>query len=78
MVPRCREKCLFFFVDHTARELPRCLSGKGSPANAGDAGLSPGMGRVPEEEIAAHSSVLAWRIPWTQGLHRGSERAGRS
>ena len=65
-IPRCRGKCLFFFVDHTARGLPWCLSSKGSPANAGDAGLSPGMGRFPEEETATHSSILAWRIPGTE------------
>ena len=26
----------------------------------------PGSGRSPEEGMAAHSSVLAWRIPWTE------------
>ena len=34
-----------------------------------------------EEERAAQSSILAWRIPWTKepgGLHSmGSQRAGR-
>ena len=42
------------------------------PANAGDTGSIPGWGRPPEEEVATHSSVLAWRIPWTEepgGLH---------
>ena len=33
-----------------------------------------------EEDMAAHSSVLAWRIPWTEepgGLEsRGSQRVG--
>ena len=24
------------------------------------------MGRFPEEEMAARSSLLAWRIPWTE------------
>ena len=23
--------------------------------------------RSPEEEMAAHSSILAWKIPWTEG-----------
>ena len=34
-----------------------------------------------EEEMATHSSTLAWRIPWTQELGRlqsmGSQRVGR-
>ena len=39
-------------------------------ANAGDArdtGLIPGSGRDPlEKEMATHSSVIAWEIPWTE------------
>ena len=36
------------------------------PANAGDArdvGSVPGLERALEEEVATHSSILAWRIP---------------
>ena len=29
-------------------------------------GLTPGSGISPEEGMATHSSVLAWRIPWTE------------
>ena len=39
------------------------------PANAGDerdASLIPGSGRSLEEGMATHSSILAWRIPWTE------------
>ena len=36
------------------------------PAYAGDAGLIPESGRPLEEEIATHSSILAWEIPWTE------------
>ena len=46
---------------------------KNLSANAGDArdmGLIPGLGRALKEEMATHSSVLAWKIPWTEG-HRG-------
>ena len=42
---------------------------KNVPANAGDArdeGLIPGLGRSPGEEIATHSSILAWKIPWIE------------
>ena len=34
--------------------------------NAGDPGLIPGLGRSPEEGMITHSSILAWRIPWTE------------
>ena len=33
--------------------------------NTGDLGLIPGLGRSLEKGKATHSSVLAWRIPWT-------------
>ena len=38
---------------------------KNPPANAGDAGLIPGLGRSLEEEMATYPSILAWKIPWT-------------
>ena len=40
---------------------------KESNCNAGDLGLIPGLGRSPGEKgMATHSSVLAWRILWTE------------
>ena len=42
---------------------------KDSQANAGDVsdeGSIPGLGRSPEEGVATHSSILAWRIPGTE------------
>ena len=42
---------------------------KNPPASAGDtraAGSVPGWGRSPEEGRATHSSILAWRTPWTE------------
>ena len=36
------------------------------PANAGDPGLIPGQEDPLEEEMATHSSLLAWRSPWTE------------
>ena len=29
-------------------------------------GSSPGSGRSPEEEMATHSSILAWKMLWTE------------
>ena len=39
---------------------------KNPPANIEDTGLIPGSGRCPEEGNNNHSSILAWRIPWTE------------
>ena len=34
--------------------------------SAGDAGLIPGSEDPLEEEMATRSSMLGWRIPWTE------------
>ena len=39
---------------------------KNSPANAGDVSSIPGSGRSLGKEMATHSSILAWEIPWTE------------
>ena len=36
------------------------------PANAGDVSSVPGREDPLEKGMATHSSVLAWRIPWTE------------
>ena len=44
---------------------------KNLPTNAGDTrdtGSIPGPGRFPGEGMATHSSILAWKIPWTEEL----------
>ena len=38
---------------------------KNLPADAGDTGVIPGLGRSPGEGNATHSNILAWEIPWT-------------
>ena len=62
-----------------------CLGGsaiKNPPSKAGDARdvvLIPGREDPLEKEMASHSSILAWKIPWTEepgglqpmGLQRG-------
>ena len=42
------------------------LIGKESTCNAGDVDLIPGLGRSPGGKMATHSSILAWKIPWTE------------
>ena len=39
---------------------------KNLPAMQETPGLIPGLGRSPGEEMATHSSILAWRTPWTE------------
>ena len=39
---------------------------KNLPANDGDAGRSLGREDALEEEMATHSSILAWKSPWTE------------
>ena len=39
---------------------------KESSCNAGDLGFIPGWKHSLEKGMATHSSILAWRIPWTE------------
>ena len=39
---------------------------KNPPANARDVGLIPGLEDPLEKEMATHSNILAWKIPWTE------------
>ena len=44
-------------------------AGSKDPTNAGDArdsGLIPGSEDPLEEGMESHSSILAWRTPWTE------------
>ena len=53
---------------------------KDSAYNAGDLDSIPGQEDPLEKGMATHSSILAWRIPWTEepgGLQSmGSQRVG--
>ena len=58
---------------------------KNLPANAEDLkddSLISESGRSPGEGMATHSSILAWKIPWTEelgGLQSiGSQRVGHN
>ena len=42
------------------------VRGKEFTCNAGDTVQSLGQEDLLEEEIATHSSILAWEIPWTE------------
>ena len=61
-----------------ARAFQAALVVKNPPANAGDMGSIPGLGRYPGGGMAILSCILAWEIPGTaepgglqsMGLHR--------
>ena len=42
------------------------LVGKESACNTGDTGSIPELGRSPGRRHEIHSSILAWRLPWTE------------
>ena len=54
-----RRISLVGFPGGTSGKEPICQCRRGS-------GLIPGWGRSPGEGMATHSSILAWRIPWTE------------
>ena len=45
---------------------PRSSVGKEFACNAGDPGSTPGLEDPLEKEMATHSRIPAWRIPWTE------------
>ena len=59
--------CLSLNLSYKTRGSPAGASGR-EPAchRRRHAGLIPGWEDPPEEEMATHSSILAWRIPWTE------------
>ena len=70
----------FFFKEiresHLYSRVPQvAVVVKNPPANAGDIrdiGSIPGSGSSPEEAMATHSGIPAWRILWTEepGVYR--------
>ena len=48
------------------KNFPGGSDSKVSVYNVGDPGSSPGLGRYPGEGNGNHSSIIAWKIPWTE------------
>ena len=61
-------------------DFPGSSDGKASAYNAGDPGSILGQKDPLKKETATHSSIHAWKIPWTEepgGLQStGSQRVG--
>ena len=51
---------------------------KNLPANAGDLGSIPNLGRSPGGGNGTHSSVLAWKSLWTEEPGRLQSMASQS
>ena len=68
--------CVFGLWTAAQKGFPGGSDGRASACNAGDWGQEDPL----EKEMAAHSSTLAWKIPWMEepgGLQStGSQRVG--
>ena len=56
-----RQQYIYYNMD-----FPGDSDGKASACNAGDPGSISGSEDLLEKEMATHSSILAWKIPWTE------------
>ena len=69
-----------FIVTQPSMDFPGGLDGKESACNAGEPDSVPGQEDPLEKGMATQSSILAWKIPWTEepsGLQLlGSKTAG--
>ena len=62
------ERLFFEYLIHD-KGFPGGSVVKNPPANAGDSGSIPlGQEDPLEKEMATHSSILTWEIPWTEDL----------
>ena len=65
------------FISHN---FPMAQTVKSPPAMRDTQVRSPGQEDPPEKEMATHSSILAWKIPWMEeprGLQSmGSQKVG--
>ena len=60
------EQCKLGFLKAPNLSFPGGSDGKKSACNAGDQTQSLGWEDSLEKEMATHSSILAWTIPWTE------------
>ena len=53
-------------VPNTTEGFPCGSEVKNSPAKEGDVNSIPGLEDPLGKEMATHSSILAWKIPWAE------------
>ena len=56
------------WIYNVPKGFPGVSDGKESAYSAGDPGSIPGLEDALEKEMATHSSILAYRSPWTEEL----------
>ena len=56
------------YIQELKEGFPNGSANKEPSCNTGEAGGRVGQEDSLEEEVATHSSILAWKIPWTEGL----------
>ena len=66
MIFRIEQTIISIFVFSTSQAFPGGSDHKESAYNLGDPSLILGKEDPLENEMATHSSILAWRIPWTE------------
>ena len=70
--PNCfKPKGKLGFLDGSAGKEYGCSAG-----DTGDVSLIPGLGDSLEKEMAAHSTILAWEVPWTEEPVGATVRGG--
>ena len=57
---------IFLYYTHKFEGFPSGSMVKNLPVNAGDLSWSLGQEGPVEKEMVTHSSIPAWRIPWTE------------
>ena len=62
---------------HLNNNFPGGSDGKESACSVGDPGQYLGWEDPLEEDMTTHSSILAWRIPWTEDLAGYSSWGGK-
>ena len=64
------------------KDFPGGSDGEASACSAGDLGSVLGWEDLLEKEMATHSSILAWEIPWMEEPGRlqsmGSQKVGQT
>ena len=70
MITKLTQKCYGFFIRQqsfsTVLGFPGDSDGKEFAWNVGDQGFIPESGRSLKKEMATHSSILVWKIPWSE------------
>ena len=60
--------CHIYYCPLFIKDFPGGSDGEESAYNTGDWSSIVGSGKSLQKEVATHSSILAWRIPWKRSL----------